>query len=344
MEEASEMAMTEAAAGPLGALLINAGIPLARIAVDELVVPFARSTLRRVRARLERQGPARQIPIQPGTGTEAAGISWRDFNSISDFWRADPRTIVGTYVSLNGALSTYLPLLVGPPNLKREIHRAYRRSIPEEDYRRDKTTVDAMLAFTSGQMVWRLQPTDSPWTLLGLYHSIVRNSLLVVADRAYYATAVEPIFLKGNNSNVVEAQVKGQVVPLEDNLLRDFLESHRLQGFIRPRLLRESLQPPVALKVEGRVTEISYLGPARYLDGDVWVGVEVQGEQFFVSRFVDLADDQDLSEELAGLESDVKEYLGNGQVVFQFDQVNKLFAASSKEQLINEALNPVSRR
>ena len=248
-------------------------------------------------------------------------------DSVTEFWEGDLRE--GEYVSMEGALSVYAPLLIGPPKAKRELHRAYRRSIPEKDYKNIRTVVDAYLAFTAGQMVWRLNPKDSKYVLLGLYHSIVRNSIPVFVDRDYYFNTVQEIFSKGKSPHVVEAKVEGRVQQVPGSFISEIIENYKLEGLIRPEIIEAGKQV-FAILVDGHDTSIAYSGAARYLDGDIWVAVDLNGQQFFVSRYVDLADPEDLHQESQALRKDVEEFLPQGNIVFQFDQVDRLITGYQK--------------
>jgi hypothetical protein len=249
------------------------------------------------------------------------------FDSIGDFWGSDLKD--GEYVSIKGALSKYAPMLIGPPKAKREVHRAYRRSIAEIDYKNNKTVVDPYLAFTAGQMVWRLDPQNSTHMYLGLYHSIVRNSIPVFIDKNYYLDTVERIFSKGKNPYVVEAQVNGRLQRMSGNLINGIINNYKLSGLIKPEVIDTGKQL-FGIMVDGQDTDIRYSGVARYLDGDIWVAVELNGEQFFVSRFIDLADPVDLEQESQNLMEDVKELFPKGEIIFQFDQVDKLITGYQK--------------
>lgn len=266
-----------------------------------------------------------------------------DFDSISNFWEANAQVLIpGKYVSIKGALSKYAPMLIGPPKAKREVHRAYRRSIPEADYKNIKTTIDANLAFTAGQMVWRLEAEESSWVYLGLYHSIVRNSIPVFIDKDYYYNCVEEIFLKCKSPCVVEAVVIGKLHYISGSIISKFIEQNKLEGLIKPEIL-DAGKRVFGIVVDGTDTRIKYSGSARYLDGDIWVAVELNGEQFFVSRFLDLSDPNDFLCECEELKKDVEEFLPDGKIVFQFDQVDKLIAGYERIT-VNDLIQRATQR
>ena len=180
------------------------------------------------------------------------------------------------------------------------------------------------MAYTAGQMVWRLDLKESPRVFLGLYHSIFRNSIPVFVDRAYYLDTVRALFEQGESPDVMEAKLRGRLVPFDSNVIQEFIENNGLEDGITPRIIRDAGRSPMAVFVDGRDTKIEYAGPARYLDGDIWVAVESDSGQSFVSRFLDLADPADVAQERKDLRDEVGRLLPGGRIVFQFDEVDKL--------------------
>lgn len=70
--------------------------------------------------------------------------------------------------------------------------------------------------------------------------------------------------------------------------------------------------------------------------------MELDGKQFFVSRFLDIADSQDLVKERVELKNDVDKFLEDGKIIFQFDQVDKKvpgYQQVTLEELIKKSTN-----
>lgn len=268
-----------------------------------------------------------ELVVQPKLGTiDKKNVSRHadeplKLEKINEFWEKNLRD--GDYVEIEGTLSPYIPMLIGPPKLKRELHREYRRAIPKEDYMSSKPVVDAYLAFTAGQMVWRLDLNDFPWVFMGLYHCIVRNSILVLVDVDYYKRVVKYYFDRAMNPFAIDVRIRGKVGSVPYSILNTLVESFRVSSRkIRPEILEMRV-----LIVDGRDdTKIEYIGKSKYLDGDIWVAVEYGGNEFFVSRFVDISDPEDLKMESQNLKNDVQKYLPHGRIIFQFDQVEKLIS------------------
>jgi len=266
---------------------------------------------------------------------------------ISDFWKPKVGTLaVETLVSITGQLSRYAPMVLGHPMEKREAHRAYRLSLSDGEQKGTlgPTEVDALLACSAGQMVLRMEP-DFPNVYLGLYHSIARNSIPVFVNRDYYRENVKKVFAK--DRNVVEATIRGRVCSMpEGNFLKTFVEERRLMGRIGPRMLNDMGKPIHGIMVDGGDTSIKAVGTSRYLDGDIWVALEHEGQQAVVSRFVDLADANDVRQEAEGLKADKDRFFRNWKVVLQFDQVDRLisgYETGSKDEWIQELTSGSAR-
>ena len=251
-----------------------------------------------------------------------------ELTSISNYWTNDLKR--GQWVSIEGALSQYAPMFIGPPKLKRDVHRGYRRAIPLddlEDMQESQTTVDANLSFTAGQMVLRLDPQETfNWVYMGLYHSIIRNSIPIFVDKDYYTNAVKPHFERNGNriTYVIEVKITGRLIPFPGNFIQEYIEKNKIKSYIRPELISDIERELLAIFIDGNNTEIEYLGPARYLDGDIWVALKSGVEEFFVSRFIDLSDVEDVRQESQALEREARNFLPDSKVIYQFDQVERL--------------------
>jgi|GEM_PF-2495565 len=246
-------------------------------------------------------------------------------DSVREFWESS--LSAGESISIQGSLSILAPMLIGPPKLKREIHRAYRRAVPPDQLQEHRTRVDSLLAFTAGQMVWHLELENTRWIYLGFYHSIVRNSIPVFVAKDYYTRHVADCFTFNSDriSYVIEATINGIVQPLPDSFIRQFIESNQLEDYIRPEILASGREL-FGLFVDGHGTQIKCCGASRYLDGDIWIALEHENKQFFVSRFVDLSDSEDVQREAKALIGDAEEYLKQGaRIICRFDNDESLF-------------------
>lgn len=258
------------------------------------------------------------------------------YDNISDIWDSDIEDY--SKIRVNGVLSKFFPLLIGPPKMKRNLHLEYRRSIPANISEESKIIIDSYLAYTAGQMVWRFNQCNSNIVCLGLYNCIARNSIPIFVDRDYYNKNVENMFIKAGNDYSIEVSIDGVISRLQENFIDDFLNSYKMQmsGFIKSNILNKD-RPVYGILVDGKKTRISYKNKATYLDGDIWVAVELDGKQFFVNRFINLSDANDLQKEKLMLKKDVEKYLTGGKIIFQFDQIEKI-VQGAQSVTINDIL------
>lgn len=265
-------------------------------------------------------------------------VPTRHFESVTEFWKmieeTDDATPEVQYVSLRGALSTFAPALPGIPWLKRDVHREVRRGYERmrEQLAQDgrpvaSSTLDSLLGFSAGQMVVRVDPANLQYVYLGLYHSIVRNSIPVFVRREYYEEAIAPA-LSAVESQAMEAFVSARLKPLTEHYVAEFVESVGLYELFDAQTL-EKVAPRYGLEVDGddEHTFVVTDGPTRYLDGDIWVAVRKDGIERVVSRFINLADPADVRCEREGLKRDVGDLLGDSEVISEYDQVDRLFAS-----------------
>ena len=102
------------------------------------------------------------------------------FHTVSAFWKARS-TLLGELdlVTVQGTLSQFAPMLMGPPRAKRLLHREFRKAIETNRQfgERKRVTINACMSISAGQMVHREVRRDNRKRLLGLYESIVRNSI-----------------------------------------------------------------------------------------------------------------------------------------------------------------------
>ena len=244
---------------------------------------------------------------------------------VSEFWYTKHASLsIGQYVSISGALSLYAPFLVGSPKAKREMHLDFRRKISSIEKKVSATDIDAFLGFSAGQMVIRLSEENMEQVYLGLYHSIIRNSIPVFVDKKYFNEIVKSYFYKKAHNNVIEAELTGRIVPISNIFMDDLIEDFNLKGDIKPAAMSEQ---HYAIEVKGpsNKTGITYVDEARYLDGDIWFALRSENEERFISRFIDLSDVNDVKEQRKALARDVDKYEKDSTLIMEYDQLDRMF-------------------
>jgi hypothetical protein len=156
------------------------------------------------------------------------------------------------------------------------------------------------MSVSSGQMVALETPDNRPKLLLGLYSSIVRNSIPVFVKREYYESVVQPLFQQSGGTDSFEASVTGRVFRLDNSFIRRFLVRQDLTNILRKENVDDLCENAFALEVGADDTRISaHAGPPHYLDGDIWLAIrKPDGSERFVTSFVDITNAQEREEEV----------------------------------------------
>lgn len=277
---------------------------------------------------LETTLPSSSASLDNSTASSAIRVE-----RISEFWKTvSPKTSDGTRVAIDGTLSQYAPLLVGDPRTKRELHLEFRKALSHKLSRKQEADINTMLAYTAGQMVLRFHEACNEWFYLGLYHSIVRNSIPVFVAKDYYRDFVARIFSQYDQPTF-DAHVEGHIRVAPSSIKKQLFQKNQTDRLISPRLLEDSKRPIHCIFVDGNDSLISVLGPAKYLDGDIWLAIEANGEEFFRSRFCDLADKNDVESQAKALSEEIRSEFGSTgyRVLMQFDDQAGLLPYESSE-------------
>ena len=244
---------------------------------------------------------------QRAEGRRGGRTQEREFPDISAFWRAIdtlPKT-TGLLATVQGTFSRLAPMMVGPPKAKRRLHREFRTALEQhKEFGRVKLpTINACMSISAGQMVQLAEIDQADRYYFGLYGSIVRNSVPILVWADYYRQYMEqsPYAL---NHHCCEAVVAGRVIRLDNTQLQRYVARYELNRFISDDVIGDLVRNAVALEVGGPGSGVKYLGPPRYLDGDIWFAVESDGEERFITTFLDLADPADREEARAQLRAD----------------------------------------
>ena len=256
-------------------------------------------------------------------------------HSIRHLWRMRTDGVLqeGKLVEIKGVVSQYVPLIIGSPITKRKVHLAYRQrlskisDLEEEPIR--KAQRNALLAFTAGQLVWRLHRVESAqWHPLGFYQAIVRNSVPLFVAQDYYLENYSDIFRDGLIT--IEAQVVANVHTIPGRFLDDIVRKQCLQDFMDPEYFT-SEDTSLGFFVTGEGTSIKFRNEAQYLDGDVWIDTRCGAHEYFRSRFLDLSDKEDVLNAITDLRVEVAK--DDAEVLLEFDQVDRPFDAPTLEEV-----------
>lgn len=265
------------------------------------------------------------------------------FSSITEFWEEVSRLAPRTPITIRGQLSRFGPAVPGVPIGKRELHLETRRKLYEIEkdliengYPVGPTTLDAILSFSAGQMVIRPQIiNESPYVYLGLYQSIVRNSIPVFVKKQYFEREIVQHF--GANSTTFEALIVGYPVKTNkfgknfEALLKEF----GIYKLFDPNIINKFNEYILQIDGDDDLSRIEYISESRYLDGDIWIAIRADGVDRVVSRFLDISDPNDLKNERRLLIEDLKNVYSNSKIISEYDQIDRLTR-------VNQIIDPAS--
>jgi len=237
---------------------------------------------------------------------------------VSDFWSETARenSLANQRIRISGALSTYAPLVPGDPRWKHLVHRQLRKGINSLD----AWDVNALMALSAGQLIVRVTSAlASDRIYMGLYHSIVRNSIPVLVDSSYFEKIVRPHF---ESANVMEVELIGTVISLGDTL-SDLVDHVPALRHMKSKIKHEKPKTMYAIQIGGKGTgiRVSKKEP-RYLDGDIWIVVKKGSHETLWTAFTDITRPDHVRDELRMLEKEAGALGSRASIVAQFDDVN----------------------
>jgi hypothetical protein len=265
-------------------------------------------------------GDFRPAPAPPGHRPLSA-----QFHTVSAFWKSRSTVLQDLdLVTVQGTLSQFAPMLMGPPRAKRVLHREFRRAI--ETHRsfgeRKRLTINACMSISSGQMVHHERRTGNEKRLLGLYESIVRNAIPIFVQPAFYESKILPALRDTRGSGCFEALVTGRPFQLDNNYIRRFLARQGIDQILPAFVIDDLCRNAYALDVGGPGSDVEALAnqPVRYLDGDIWVAAAVDGAERFFTAFVDITSETEREEEMNRL----RQESASGEFIAAYDEVQSI--------------------
>jgi len=236
-------------------------------------------------------------------------------------------------VKIEGTLSLFSPVIPGSPIKKKKLHLDFRRQIKKihklflEDNIKE-TTLDALISASAGQMIFRNYNPNLRLVQLGLFQSIVRNSITIFVEYEYFHKKVKPLFRSSPNPSVFEAEIIGHVGPYENTFITKLSEIDTLKNVFNWANYIE-LKKTKAIFIDGSKSKIKFLREPRYLDGDIWIVVKKEDKEELVTRFLDLSNKSEFEDEKFELNKDCQRLFPGYTVFHQFDNTSKIFEESN---------------
>lgn len=226
-------------------------------------------------------------------------------------------------ISIHGQLSPYAPLLFGNPLYKRQLHLGLRQGavkLVEELGYEFGELLNGLLSYSAGQMVIRPY-FEGEYVFLGLYESIVRNSIPVMIERQYYNSTVGPLFRQFNCLEVGLQAFLGEIPNYTQDALNDFGITERLHSIIDDQTIKQVGRPNYALFVKGDDgscinVPADHPLPSRYLDGDVWVA---NAANSLITRFIDISSSKDMLNAVTQITRELRMSAFGRGIVSSFD-------------------------
>ncbi len=275
--------------------------------------------------------------------TDQAGDA-ETVESVADFWVRRGSTVTpGCMARLHGTFSQFAPMLMGAPRAKARLHKAFREALESNEalMKSKAPSLDACMSVSAGQMVWRFRDVHTDYLYFGLYDSIVRNSIPVLVARQYYDSHLEAVF-QAHEIKTFEASVTGRVIEIDNSPTKEFIERHA-KDFISPQIIEELCHNVYGLVIDGDHTCVARQGRARYLDGDIWIAVESEGREQFLTAFLNVANPAERKEEIDLLYQKAQRLPGPLRIVAQYDDENEFAPKFGTFGTKNEFLDSIWR-
>lgn len=228
-------------------------------------------------------------------------------------------------IHIQGQLSPYAPLLFGNPMHKRQLHLELRQSavqLIEELGYEFGDILNGLLSYSAGQMV--IMPYfRSNYVFLGLYESIVRNSIPIMIERQYYNATLGSLFRQFNTLDVRLQAFLGKIPNYTKDALDDFGITERLRSILGEQTIQQIGKPNCALFVQGDDDTFIDLPDmsgkplsSRYLDGDVWVA---NAENSLITRFINISSREEMLNAVAQINHELRKSAHGRGTVSSFD-------------------------
>jgi hypothetical protein len=183
--------------------------------------------------------------------------------------------------------------------------------------------LNGFMSYSAGQMVIRPY-FRTKYAFLGLYESIVRNSIPVMIERQYYHATVASIFRQFNTLEVRVQGFLGEIPNYTQDALNDFGIRERLRSILSDETIGRVGHPNYALFVNGddetfiSVPESCDERPrsSRYLDGDVWIA---NAANSLIARFIDVSSREDMLKAVAEINQELRRSSHGREIVSSFD-------------------------
>jgi len=252
-----------------------------------------------------------------------------ELGDVKQFWAAhrEGNLETGSYVTVEGTLSTYAPMIFGDPRLIKQRHFEFRDALSTDA----PASIDALVSISSGQPILRLQPMKDVY-YAGLYEGIGRNSIPLFIDKEYLDS------WRSNRENdykeVWDVTVTGQL----DDLPTEWDDFFSIFGL-------DQEAPEYAIYVQNdSVSNIEYRDETRFFEADVWAAYEHDGDHGWLTRCPDFTERTEVRQAIGALIDNIEAVDGPVTLTSQYDLVDRPLGQSPQIDQTSTHIQEMSNR
>ena len=252
-----------------------------------------------------------------------------EIGGVKEFWSAHRRNTLdtGSYVTVEGTLSLYAPMIFGDPRLIKQRHFEFRDALSTDA----PTSIDALVSISSGQPVVRLEPMEGVY-YAGLYEGIGRNSIPVFVDEGRFDSWRAE---RTNARNQVwDVALTGQL----DDLPTEWDDFFSIFGL-------DQEAPEYAIYVQDDATSnIEHRGETSFFEADVWAAYEHGGDRGWMTRCPDFADRTEVRQAIDAIIDNLEAVEAPVELISQYDLVDRPLGTSPSIDQTSTHVQEMSNR
>ncbi|ELZ51764.1 hypothetical protein C464_00164 [Halorubrum coriense DSM 10284] len=271
---------------------------------------------------------AASVYHQRDTAVPDGGID--TVGSVKEFWGAHRRDSLnpGSYVTVDGTLSVYAPMIFGDPQLVKQRHFEFRDALSMEA----PAGIDALVSISSGQPVIRLQPREGVY-YAGLYQGIGRNSIPVFIDEALFDSWRKD--RTNDDTYVWDVALTGQL----DDLPTEWDDFFSIFG-----LDQEAPEYAIYVK-DDDVSGIEYRAETGFFEADIWAAYKRDGGHGWITRCPDFAERTEIRRSIDSIIENLASPEAEGiELISQYDLVDRPFGTSPDIAQTSTQIQEMSNR
>lgn len=254
-----------------------------------------------------------------------------NIGSVKEFWGAHRRDSLnpGSYVTVDGTLSVYAPMIFGDPRLVKQRHFEFRDALSTDA----PASIDALVSISSGQPVIRLQPREGVY-YAGLYEGIGRNSIPVFIDEGLFDSWRKE--RPNDNEYVWDVALTGQL----DDLPTEWDDFFSIFG-----LDQEAPEYAIYVK-DDDASGIEHRAETGFFEADIWAAYKRDEGHGWITRCPDFAERTEIRESIGSIIDNLEAEPEPDRIelISQYDLVDRPFGTSPNIDQTSTQVQEMSNR